>query len=137
MTIEGKGAGNGLAAHAIEAREIDQAQLPPAGCSPLGENTLEPVFPDDDDAGHGQHLVVKVCQRRGSQTSLDQRTGLEPHVVIGPQNTLVLGVRSPRADGARMMGVVLVHQGKEARGIPENLFPSHRKDNRRGARTNP
>ena len=86
MTIEGEGAGKGMAAHAVEAGEIDQAQLAATGHSPLGESTLEPVFADDDDFGHGQHLVVKVFQRRRSQTPLDQRAGLESHVVIGPQD---------------------------------------------------
>lgn len=71
MTAEGESAGNGMAAHAIEAGDINKAQLPPAGRSPLGESTLEAVFADDDDFGHGQHLVVKVFQRRGSQTPLD------------------------------------------------------------------
>ena len=121
MTIEGEGAGNVLAAHAIEARDIDQAQLPAAGNSPLGKGALEPVFTDDNNGSHGQHLVVEVLQRRGPQPALDQRAGLKSHVVGGPQSTVARRVRFPSVDSGQMIDVVLVQQGKKAGCVTEDL----------------
>ncbi len=60
VTIESERPKNGLAAHTIEAGDINQAKLTAAGNSPLGKSAFEPFFADDDHSSHGQHLVEKV-----------------------------------------------------------------------------
>ena len=69
MTIEGKSTGNKSAAHAIEARDIDQAQPPAAGNSPLGKGALELVFTNNSNGGQEPDRPAMVLGQIWTQST--------------------------------------------------------------------
>ena len=74
MPVEAESSCDFSAMHAIEAGEVDDAEVAELRDSPLGECALKAIFAHDGDRCHGKNAVVEIHQRRRSQSPLNQGT---------------------------------------------------------------
>jgi hypothetical protein len=126
MPVESEGSGDFSAAHAIEAGDINEAEMAELGHAPLRKGAFETVFTHHGNRCHDKNTVVEIHESRSSQTALDQGAGFQPDIVAGPKDTLVFGKVFPLAHGRRVVRIVFVHQSQKPGGVGEYLLTSHR-----------
>ncbi len=96
--------------HAIEAGEVDDAEMAELSHAPLGEGALESILAHDFHRCHGKNTVVEIHERGRSQPPLDQRTRLQADVITRPERGLMFGKVPPFAHRGGVVRVIFVHE---------------------------